>query len=177
MRALDKNITKYASIQAFAVVMIALGVLFGWLFSITLFKRPLAIWVSMNPATAIAFIFSGSSFLLLNTKIYSKTKHILASTLAGCVCFIGILQVLESIIHIELGLDSMLYAVSDDNSSAFINTMSGPAAVCFMMIGFSLFLLNMNVFPKPTVAHLLAFVTALVSLFSLLCILFEKERP
>lgn len=95
MRAIDKNITKYASIQAFAVVMIALAVLFGWFFSVTLFKHPLALWVSMNPSTAIAFIFSGTSFLLLNSTVYSKTKHILASTLAGCVCFIGILKILD----------------------------------------------------------------------------------
>jgi PAS domain S-box-containing protein len=175
MRAIDKNITKYASIQAFAVVMIALGVLFGWFFSITLFKRPLAIWVSMNPATAIAFIFSGTSFLLLNTKIHSKTKHILASILAGCVCFIGILKILESITNIELGLDNILYAALSDGS-AIVNTMSGAAAICFIMIGFSLFLLNMDVFPKPTIAHLLAFITAVISLFSLLCLFFNAKE-
>ncbi|HET6224792.1 MAG TPA: ATP-binding protein [Bacteroidia bacterium] len=175
MRAIDKNITKYASIQAFAVVMVALGVLFSWFFSITLFKRPLAIWVSMNPATAIAFICSGTSFLLLNTKIHSKTKHILASVLAGCVCFIGILRILESVTHIELGLDSLLYAALSDGS-AIVNAMSSAAAVCFIMIGFSLFLLNMDVFPKPTVAHLLAFTTAAISLFSLLCILFNASQ-
>lgn len=176
MRAIDKNVTKYASIQAFAVVMIALVVLFGWFFSVTFFKHPLALWVSMNPATAIAFIFSGTSFLLLNTRIYSKTKHILASALAGCVCFIGILKILESITHIELGLDNLLYSIiAPDSTMPVINSMSTTAAACFIMIGFSLFLLNMDVFPTPTLAHLLAFITALISLFAVLCIFFTAK--
>lgn len=173
MSAIEKNITKYASIQAFAVIMIAVSVLCGWLFSVTFFKHPIAQWISMNPATAVAFILSGSSFLLFNTKIHSKTKHIIASTLAGCVCLIGILKIVELITGIELGLDSVLHSFSadfaDNTISGMVNSMSVTTAICFILLGFSLFLVNMEVFPTPTLAHLLALITALLSLFSLLC--------
>ena len=172
MRAIDKNITKYASIQAFAVVMIALTVLLGWFFSITFFQYPLSIWGAMNPATSIGFIFSGSSFLLLNTKTYSKTKHIIASILAGCVCFIGILKILELLTNIELGLDNIIYTITSGEGNRSLNAMSTASGACFILIGSSLFLLNMDVFPRPVLAHLLAFITALISLFSLLCVFF-----
>lgn len=173
MSAIDKNITKYASIQAFAVIMIAVCVLFAWLFSVTFFKQPIALWISMNPATAVAFILSGSSFLLFNAKIHSKTKYIVASTLAGFVCLIGILKILELLTGIELGLDSALYAITSYGKEAVdFNFMSATAAVCFILVGFSLFLLNMEVFPTPSIPHLLVFTTALVSLFSLLCSVF-----
>lgn len=174
MSAIEKNITKYASIQAFAVIMIAVCVLFAWLFSVDFFKQPIAMWISMNPATAVAFILSGSSFLLFNTKIQSKTKHIAASTLAGCVCLIGILKILELITDIEFGLDSALYAITSyGNDVVAFNFMSATAAVCFILVGFSLFLLNMEVFPTPSLSHLLVFITGLVSLFSLLCSTFS----
>lgn len=176
MSAIEKNITKYASIQALAVIMIAVCVLGAWLFSITFLKHPIALWISMNPATAVAFILSGSSFLLLNTRIQSKNKHIIASVLAGCVCLIGILKILELITGIELGLDSALYAVTSYGTDAVatnFNFMSATAAVCFILVGFSLFLLNMDVFPTPTLAHLLVFITGLVSVFSLLCSTFS----
>lgn len=176
MSAIEKNITKYASIQALAVIMIAVCVLGAWLFSITFLKHPIALWISMNPATAVAFILSGSSFLLLNTRIQSKNKHIIASVLAGCVCLIGILKILELITGIELGLDSALYAVTSYGTDAVatnFNFMSATAAVCFIFVGFSLFLLNMDVFPTPTLAHLLVFITGLVSVFSLLCSAFS----
>jgi PAS domain S-box-containing protein len=169
MRVIDKNITKYASIQAFAVVMIAVSVLCGWLFSIAFFKHPIAQWISMNPATAVAFIFSGTSFLLFNTKIHSKTKHMLASMLAGCVCLIGILKMIELITGIELGLDSILRSVAPAGiNETVVNSMSGTTAICFILVGFSLFLVNMDVFPNPVIAHLLVFITALISLFSLI---------
>jgi PAS domain S-box-containing protein len=169
MRAIDKNITKYASIQAFAVVMIAISVLCGWLFSIAFFKRPIAQWISMNPATAVAFIFSGSSFLLFNSKIHSKTKHLLASILAGCVCLIGMLKMIELFTGIELGLDSILRSIGSARANeTILNTMSGTTALCFVLVGFSLFLVNMDVFPNPIIAHVLVFITALISLFSLL---------
>ncbi len=169
MSVIDKNITKYASIQAFAVVMIAVSVLCGWLVSVAFFKHPIAQWISMNPATAIAFICSGTSFLLFNTKIHSKTKHMLASILAGCVCLIGILKIIELFTGIELGLDSILHSISSGQANdVIINSMSGTAAFCFILTGFSLFLVNMDVFPSPVVAHLLVFVTALFSLFSLI---------
>ena len=173
MSAIDKNITKYASIQAFAVVMIALGVFCAWLFSVTLFKHPIAQWISMNPATAVAFILSGTSFLLFNTKIHSKAKHAVASTLAGCVCLMGILKILELITGIELALDSILHNVGDSTSGTMINSMSVTIAICFILVGCSLFLINMEVFPTPAFAHLLAFITALTSLFSLLCSIFS----
>lgn len=170
MSAIDKNITKYASIQAFAVIMIAVSVLCGWLFSVTFLKHPIAQWISINPATAVAFILSGSSFLLYNTKIHSKTKHILASALAGCVCLIGILKVLELITSIELGLDSIFQTITSGGTAPeIINMMTPTSAVCFILVGFSLFLISMEVFPSPSLAHLLAFLTGLVSLFSILC--------
>jgi PAS domain S-box-containing protein len=173
MSAIEKNITKYASIQAFAVIMIAVCVLFAWLVSVAFIKQPIALWISMNPATAVAFILSGSSFLLFNTKIQSKTKHIIASTLAGCVCLIGILKVLELITGIELGLDSAMYSITSYGKEVVgFNFMSATAAACFILVGFSLFLLNMEVFPTPNLAHLLVFITALISLFSLLCSLY-----
>lgn len=173
MSAIEKNITKYASIQAFAVIMIAVCVLFAWLVSVAFIKQPIALWISMNPATAVAFILSGSSFLLFNTKIQSRTKHIIASTLAGCVCLIGILKVLELITGIELGLDSAMYSITSYGKEAVgFNFMSATAAACFILVGFSLFLLNMEVFPTPNLSHLLVFITALISLFSLLCSLY-----
>jgi PAS domain S-box-containing protein len=176
MRVIDKNITKYASIQAFAVVMIAVSVLCGWLFSIAFFNHPIAQWISMNPATAVAFIFSGSSFLLFNTKIHSKTKHLLASTLAGCVCLIGILKMIELLTGIELGLDSILRSMgSAEINETIVNSMSGTTALCFVLVGFSLFLVNMDVFPKPILAHLLVFIVALVSVFSLIYALLAPE--
>lgn len=176
MSAIEKNITKYASIQAFAVIMIAVCVLFAWLYSVTFFKQPIAQWISMNPATAVAFILSGSSFLLFNTKIHSKTKYVVASTLAGSVCLIGILKVLELLTGIELGLDSALYAITSyGNEVVDFNFMPATAAVCFILVGFSLFLLNMEVFPTPSIPHLLVFITALISLFSLLCSAFAPN--
>jgi signal transduction histidine kinase len=176
MRVIDKNITKYASIQAFAVVMIAVSVLCGWLFSIAFFNQPIAQWISMNPATAVAFIFSGSSFLLFNTKIHSKTKHLLASSLAGCVCLIGILKMIELLTGIELGLDSILSSLgSAEINETIVNSMSGTTALCFVLVGFSLFLVNMDVFPNPILAHLLVFITALISLFSLIYALMAAE--
>jgi PAS domain S-box-containing protein len=176
MRVIDKNITKYASIQAFAVVMIAVSVLCGWLFSVAFFNHPISQWITMNPATAVAFIFSGSSFLLFNTKIHSKTKHTLASVLAGCVCLIGILKLIELFTGIELGLDSILRSIGSARiNETILNTMSGTTALCFILVGFSLFLVNMDVFPNPILAHLLVFITALISLFSLLYSLMSSE--
>ncbi|HSH64386.1 MAG TPA: ATP-binding protein, partial [Bacteroidia bacterium] len=43
-------------------------------------------------------------------------------------------------------------------------------------LGFSLLIINMEVFPTPVLSHLLAFATGLISLFSILCTIFFAEE-
>ncbi len=174
MSAIGKNITKYASIQAFAVIMIAVSVLCAWFISVTFLNQPITLWTSMNPATAVAFILCGSSFLLYNSKIHSRTKYLLASCLAGCVCLIGILKIIEGFTGIELGLDSILLSIYEDKTATY-HSMSAMVAVIFILIGFSLFLVNMEVFPTPVFSHILAFITGIISLFFLLYALFSAN--
>jgi len=87
--------------QVFAglVSLIGLVALAGWLFEIPLLKAGVVGAVSMNPATAVAFMFSAVSLWLLNTPGSSQAR---IGRLAGAlVAMIGIIKLTDYALGIE----------------------------------------------------------------------------
>lgn len=169
-----------------AIIVISIGgiVLFGWVFNIALFKSISPNLPMMMPNTAICFILSGISLLLLQeltpspqsspikgeeTTIDSplpsrerdRVRGHIAQFCSIIVLLIGTLTLSEYIFKINLGIDQLGF--NDTGNALYPGRMSPQTAISFTFLAISLLLLDLKIkgfYP----AHLFS---AFISLFSI----------
>jgi len=141
-----------------AVAAIALAVLAGWQWDLLLLRRPIPGLAPMNPTTALALLLASLSFLALTRRRRSRYQRTLGLCLAATVALIGA-SCLTGYLFPSLAIDQWLYtaklspAIHDNR----LHRMAINTAVCFMLIGLSLW--NMSPyrfrrrFPKTSLAR------------------------
>jgi PAS domain S-box-containing protein len=124
------------SVSVLAIVTSAL-VMLGWLFGISALTRASPGFATMKPNTAVAFMVSGLSLLLLNKT--SRPRYSLMS--AAFVLALGGLTALEHLFGLNFGIDELLFRqILLSNGMTHPGRMSLATATAFALLGFILLL-------------------------------------
>ena len=131
-----------------AAVLVTLGcaVLAGWAFRNGLLKALVPGAVAMNPATAVAFILSGVSLWMLRTEPAASSRgpgYRAGQLCALVVAAVGLLRLAGYLGGGEIGVDQLLFRA--DLAAAGPppgNRMSPNTAICFLLMGGALLLLD-----------------------------------
>jgi signal transduction histidine kinase len=115
------------------LVVLGTLVITGWLFDIATLKSVLPGFISMKINTAAGFTLAGVSLLLL------RRAPGYAALLASVVCLIGLLNLIQYIFGVNLGIDQLL--VIDSSVSPFPGRLAPVTALDFTACGIGLMLL------------------------------------
>src|SRR3989338_472204 len=192
-------ISKFQSISwASSIMVTAIGgiVLFGWAFNIVILQNLITHMPKMMPNTALCFILSGISLLLLqkksllilrgeaeavseqNKKILSshirtyaagqngRLKHRIAQICTAIVLIIGIITLSEYILKLNLGIDELLFKDIKTPETSYPGRISPQTAFNFILLGISLLLLDFK-FKKFYPSHFLILLTGFVAFLSI----------
>jgi len=146
-----------------AVILGAVTVLIGWEFDIDYFRSPLRGSKEMNPAAALAFIFSGLSFLLLTSTPSSKSKQVIGKLLASFVLLIGTGKLFFYITGINLYVDELFFPGKIGTDRIVL-----IASVCFILTGVSLLLVHTKGKMNERLSDTILLLLISFSVFSLL---------
>ncbi len=171
-----RRMERWAKYFASLVIIISALVLIGWQFDIEFLKRPIPRLAAMNPVSAISFMFSGLSLILLTTKPSSSQKFLYGKILSGFVLLTGLLQFVSIISGLNVSIDTILYAgkLHQDINRIISNRMAPNTAFCFMLSGISLLLLNFETRRRRRMpAQIIAIVISLFALLSIVGYLYR----
>lgn len=169
-----RRLTKYF---AGIVITIALLTLIGWQFDIELLKRPIPHLVSMNPVSAILFIFSCSSFLLLVTGTISSQKIVAGRILASLVLLTGLLRFISNYFDLIPSVDTLLFAdkLNRGIGQSISSRMASGTAVNFMLTSICLLLLNYETRGKKMPSQIIALIIGLFALLFIIGYLYHVD--
>ncbi|MBI2966684.1 MAG: PAS domain S-box protein [Bacteroidetes bacterium] len=173
------SVLKFLSTLFSALVFLtALLVLLGWHFDIEILKRPLPGTVAMNPATAIAFITSALSFLLLKRNNISSVSGITGILFAVITFLIGSVKLTGIISGTDVLIDSTLYhdklLIEFSNQPA--NRMAPNTAFCFVLVAVGLLTFKTSSHRKILLPQYFALTVALVAWLSVLGYLYDVKE-
>lgn len=132
----------YLRILGYTLMLIAISVLIGWQFNITLLKSITPEMTAMNPVTAITFILSG--FWLMGFRESKQIPGFTKLIIAAAIFLIGTLHSLAYLLHIDwIRFDHFLFKNKIESSS--INAHMAPiTAVLFTLSGFNMLTIQSN---------------------------------
>ncbi|GAC1428848.1 MAG: hypothetical protein NVSMB7_05620 [Chitinophagaceae bacterium] len=158
---------KYAVTNTAVVILTGLLTLLGWQFDITIFTQLIPGLVSMNPMTALAFIFSGAAFLLLQKKEVGKKIRYTIIFLAVLISLIGISWLLADLKIYDTGIGRLLFAAKTATTllNNRPNIMAPVTAFNFVLTGLSLLLLSNK---KTGLTQYLSMLTGFTALLSII---------
>ena len=169
----DTNAGKAAFAAAFIAVAIGVSVLSGWIFDLEYLRRIIPGHVTMNPATAVAFILAGISLTLFlrvsqdgNQK--SRALPLTARLCALVVILIGLARFAALLSGSNLGVDQWLFASRSTNALGPPNHIAPNSAANFLLLGGALLLVDVR---RRSVRHGVEFAAVVVGLISLLAVL------
>jgi PAS domain S-box-containing protein len=162
---MDKRISHIAGL---IVIAIAVIVLLGWQFDISLLKSGFPfISATMKANTAICFLLAGTSLMLLQHQRYSRSHYRVSQGLAAAIVAIGLQTLGEYCFGWDLHIDQLIFRDVVSSGTPYAGRMGINTAVNFVLMGASLFLIGRNR-PKDTgLAHIFSSVAALISLLAL----------
>ena len=165
---LQNKLKRWSKYIVGAVILGAVAVLIGWHYYIDYLKSPLPGSKEMNPAAAVAFIFSGISFLLITSSAYSRSKQFIGKLLALFVALIGGGKLLFFVAAINLHIDEVLFAnkIGTDRIVAI-------AALCFLLTGSSLLMIDTKGKRNETLSDTILLTLISFSVFSILGYFFQ----
>ena len=167
------------------ILVIGILVLAGWTWNIDFFKRPIPHLTAMNPLTALAFLFSAASFLLLSPTYASfllrsplaAERSRVGKILAGIVLLLGILRMAGPLPGLHQSVDQLLFTqrLLMDSPGNLPNQMAIQTAFCFVLAGLSLLMLNRLTKSGHAPSQYFAVLMTIVSLFSLIGYLYRVQ--
>ncbi len=142
-------------------------VISGWIFNNEFLKRPLPGLATMNPTTALCFIFSCTSILIL----YFNKREVrwIAYGLAGLCAGIALYRVAGEFDFSLIQIDRILFSsdIHAEESGSMKNRMAFNGAVNFMFVSLALFLLHRKE-RAIMIAQLLSVLIGLIAWFAVL---------
>ena len=169
---IQKRLNKFRSFSEFLSIIIAfIGViiLIGWMFNITLFKSPGSGFSTIKSNLGLVFILTGFSLWLLQTKRLNTNNRRIAQILLFFVVVIGFLTSIEYMFNINIGIDQILFK----EGSGALNTISPnrmalSAAINTLLVGVSIFLIDVKIKRNYRPSQIFAFIGGFISLLALL---------
>jgi len=113
--------------------------------------------------TALAFVLSGASVVLLQENAANGRRKMLAKVCALIVTLVGFLTICEYISGQNLGVDQLIFRdiVTVDESAP--GRMSMPTAISFLLLGFALLAIDSKGLKGYRISEFLAFAVMIVS--------------
>lgn len=148
---------------------VGLSVLGGWELKVQSLKSIYSSMVSMEPNEAFAFVLCG--FALWAIQIPGNTRRIsvrrlVAIAAAASVLLVGLLTLLEYLLHVSLGFDEFLFR-GPIAGKQFPGRMSLFTVFAFVLIGTALLLLEIN---RPIARRLSRFASSLSHVIALIVV-------
>ena len=165
---LQNKLKRWSRYIVGVVILGAAAVLIGWQYYIDYLKSPLRGSKEMNPVAAVAFIFSGISFLLITSSPISRSKQIIGKLFALMVLLIGAGKLLFFLTGINLGIDELLFP---DKVGA--DRVVAIASVCFILTGTSLLMIDTTSKQNEKISDTILLVLISFSVFSILGYFFQ----
>lgn len=152
---------------------IALAVLIGWQFNVDFLKRVFPALVAMNPMTAVAFLTTAVAFWLVPSS--QPNRKTTGRVLALVVLLIGSLRIFTLLSGIETGVDTLLFPaqLKLDVVGGTPNQMAPNTAVCFILTGLSVFLLDRRTRRRQRYSEYLSGIVLLLSLLSVIGYIYQ----
>ena len=174
-RILLNKMEQWAKYFAYVVIIIAIIALIGWQITTNFLKGPIPVFFAMNPATAIAFIFSGASFLLLATKTPVPKKILWGRVLACIIILIGLLRIISRVSELNISIDAIFFntPIPEGFNGNISNKMAPTTAFNFILSGIALLLLNVETRKKKIPAHFIALAISFMALLSIIGYLYR----
>jgi PAS domain S-box-containing protein len=170
----------------FAIFILVVGILVlaGWTWNIDFFKRPIPHLTAMNPLTALNFLFAAASFLLFsgnrprsgNAPLYGKGR-MTGKILSTFVLLIGISRMAGPIPGLHQPIDQLLFAhrLLADQPGNLPNQMTIQTALCFVLSGLALLMLNYRTKSGHIPTQFIALLVAMIGVFSLIGFLYRVQ--
>jgi PAS domain S-box-containing protein len=168
---------QYARAAGAAGILIGALVLLGWALDISLLKSAFPGKVAMRPNTAICFLLTGASLLLLvlapAQNVVSATRRRAAVVFTTLTAAIALAAMSEYLFRTDWGVDRLLVRnlVAADDSGR----MAAGAALGFILLAGSLLLLDAKHRIGRLCSELLALATLLLGMIALLGYVYEIE--
>jgi len=155
-----------SKVSAAAAFLLAIGVIFGWALDLAPVTRLLPAWSPMMPNAALCLIASAISLWLQQSE--GRASRV-AKGCAWGVAAVGLLTLGEDAFGWDLGIDQALFASALSRVPiAHPGRMAINVAICFVLLGAALALLDSETLRGRRPAQLLALGTALLALVALL---------
>jgi diguanylate cyclase (GGDEF)-like protein/PAS domain S-box-containing protein len=153
-----------------ALLAIAVGflVLIGWMFDLDPLTTVLPGLVAMNPTTALTFVAVGASLWLLGGESVGRHRRRAGQALALLVITVAIAKLEGVVTGRDLGADQLVFREKlAPLGSALPNRMAPNTALGFLLLGLALVALSRRSVRAVMIAQLLASLTTLVGLLTL----------
>lgn len=175
--SLQKKLERTARYLVFIVIGISIIVLFGWQFNVEIMKRMIPGLVAMNPLTAVGFLLVSAAFLLKQEGALKQQKTALATLFALVVIIAGAVKFIDFIYDFNLKPDLLLFGEKVRNTlvNGKPNYMAPNTAVCLVLSGLAILLLNVEVRSKYIPVQLVALCIAFAGLLSILGYIYKVE--
>jgi diguanylate cyclase (GGDEF)-like protein/PAS domain S-box-containing protein len=165
-----------SQVCALTVTAVGVLVLIGWQADIELFKSIHSELGAMAPASAVAFVFAGVSLWWLRPDYDGTWYGRVAYALPWAVLAISGLTLAEYLLHINLGIDELLYPdPAHQVQAAYPGRMSIVGALGFGLLGAALLLIRHDSRTAHRVARLMALTTSVLLLMGLLSFLYGRQ--
>jgi PAS domain S-box-containing protein len=154
--AIIENLRSSAAWLAVVVLLNGIVVLAGWITGAGLLKSVLPGLVQMKANTALGFICCGFALWLV---VRRPERRILIRALIGVAILLGSLTLIEYLSGRNLGIDQLLFT----ESAGAVGTLSPgrmapTSALCFVLIGLALLLIDRSVAASELLAGIAGFI-------------------
>ncbi len=167
-----------ASGLAGAVVLLGLGVLFGWWLGIPLLKSVLPGSPTLKANTALCFVLTGTSlFLLAPGRLDKGWKKWTSTACASGAVLLAILTLLQYLLDWDLRIDELLAKdLPISPATSHPGRMAPHTAVCFLLFGVALLTLELKTKFVGWPAQHFAFLAGLIAVAGLLGYIFGQRQ-
>ena len=152
---------------AILTALVAGAVLWGWSADIEVAKRVAPGLIAMNPLTAICFLLASACLLVHARQRPGRWRPLVCSGLATVVLVAGALWLTGYLLGLEAGLDRVLFAEALDADPAGPNRMAPNTAMCFVLLGLALLLIDVELGGRRP-AQVLALTVGVLALLAIL---------
>ena len=171
VRPLIPGIKSFSKYMGFAVSLIGVLVISGWLVGVEKLNTAFAGLTSMEANTAIAFISAGLSLWLRgSTRPKIRTVARMLGVITG---LIGLLTLGEYLSGWNLGIDELIFKDLATSGALYPGRMSFMSALSFTMMGMALLLIDSNNELRYNLAQSLTLVAGMIAYIALIGQLFE----
>ncbi len=174
---LQSRLITWSAYLIAATVSIALLVLIGWQLGFDPLMAPLNNIVAMNPVSAICFILSSFSLLLLTKKPANRRRLFTGYLLAAAVLLVAAIKLLSFLSPVDIGIDTIFFTRKlihpvNQHVPAYMALFT---TIAFILTAMALLIVRVETQKKRMPAQLIAILIGLTGLLSLLGYLYQEK--